>query len=122
MILYAPLSYDILKELSIDYSKKFKKIQNSVRSYIYPSTVFELVKLNETEYNRLFERNLFSYMNTHESWDNYTQDAPVMKALAELDDEEYETLDIEDPLVWLYLDNNEIQGLMNEDFLEFFTI
>lgn len=39
-----------------------------------------------------------------------------------IDDEEYETLDIEDPLVWLYLDNNEIQGLMNEDFLEFFTI
>lgn len=39
-----------------------------------------------------------------------------------INDEEYETLDIEDPLVWLYLDNNEIQGLMNEDFLEFFTI
>lgn len=39
-----------------------------------------------------------------------------------INDEEYETLDIEDPLVWLYLDNNEIQGLINEDFLEFFTI
>ncbi len=80
-----------LAQFSDKEFEKFKKIQNSVRSYIYPSTVFELVKLNETEYNRLFERNLFSYMNTHESWDNYTQDAPVMKALAELDDEEYET-------------------------------
>ncbi len=71
--------------------EKFVKIQNSVRSYIYPSTIFELMKLNEIEYNRLFERNLFSYINTHEAWDNYTEDAPVMKALAELDDKEYET-------------------------------
>ena len=39
-----------------------------------------------------------------------------------IDDEDYETLDIDDPLVWLYLDKEESQGLMNEDFLEFFTI
>ncbi len=39
-----------------------------------------------------------------------------------IDNEDYETLDIEDPLVWLYLDGQESQGLMNADFLEFFTI
>lgn len=39
-----------------------------------------------------------------------------------IDDEDYETLDIDDPLVWLYLDKEESQGLMNADFLEFFTI
>ena len=39
-----------------------------------------------------------------------------------IDNEDYETLDIDDPLVWLYLDKEESQGLMNEDFLEFFTI
>lgn len=38
------------------------------------------------------------------------------------DTQEYETLDIKNPLVWLYLDSNENQGLMNADFLEFFTI
>ncbi len=35
---------------------------------------------------------------------------------------DYETFDIKDPIVWLYLDDNETQGLMNADFLEFFTI
>ena len=30
-------------------------------------------------------------MNTHESWDNYIEDAPVMMALAELDDKEYQS-------------------------------
>lgn len=39
-----------------------------------------------------------------------------------IDDEDYETLDIDDPLVWLYLDKEESQVLMNADFLEFFTI
>ena len=39
-----------------------------------------------------------------------------------IDNEDYETLDIDDPLVWLYLDKEESQGLMNADFLEFFTI
>ena len=39
-----------------------------------------------------------------------------------IDNEDYETLDIEDPLVWLYLDGQESQVLMNADFLEFFTI
>ena len=35
---------------------------------------------------------------------------------------DYETLDIKDPIVWLFLDGGETQGLMNADFLEFFTI
>lgn len=35
---------------------------------------------------------------------------------------DYETLDIKDPIVWLFLDARETQGLMNADFLEFFTI
>ena len=39
-----------------------------------------------------------------------------------IDNEDYETLDIDDPLVWLYLDKEESQVLMNADFLEFFTI
>lgn len=39
-----------------------------------------------------------------------------------IDNEDYETLDIEDPLVWVFLDGGETQGLMNADFLEFFTI
>lgn len=39
-----------------------------------------------------------------------------------IDNEAYETLDIEDPLVWVFLDGGETQGLMNADFLEFFTI
>ena len=71
--------------------KKFQNIQDSAHSYIYPSTVFELMNLNETEYNRLMERDLFQYMNTHEALHNCVQDAPVMKALAELDDKEYAT-------------------------------
>ena len=71
--------------------ERFKNIQNSVKSYIYPSTVMELVNLNDTEYKRLMDRHLFKYMNTHEAWDNYMEDAPVMTALAQLDDEEYET-------------------------------
>lgn len=37
-------------------------------------------------------------------------------------DKDYETISIEDPLVWLYLDRKEVSGLMNNDFLEFFTI
>ena len=37
-------------------------------------------------------------------------------------DKDYETMSIEDPLVWLYLDRKEVPGLMNNDFLEFFTI
>ena len=71
--------------------ERFKNIQNSVKSYIYPSTVMELVNLNDTEYKRLMDRNLFKYINTHEAWDNYMEDAPVMTALAQLDDGEYET-------------------------------
>ena len=51
----------------------------------------ELVNLNDAEYKRLMDRNLFKYMNTHEAWDNYMEDAPVMTALAQLDDGEYET-------------------------------
>ena len=35
---------------------------------------------------------------------------------------DYEIFDIKDPLVWLYLDGNESQELMNADFVEFFTI
>lgn len=37
-------------------------------------------------------------------------------------DKDYETINIEDPLVWLYLDRKEVPGFMNNDFLEFFTI
>ncbi len=39
-----------------------------------------------------------------------------------VNNETYETFDIKDPIVWLYLDDNETKGLMNADFLEFFTI
>ncbi len=35
---------------------------------------------------------------------------------------DYEIFDIKDPIVWLYLDGNESQELMNADFVEFFTI
>ncbi len=39
-----------------------------------------------------------------------------------IDNEDYETLDIKDPVVWVFLDGGETQGLMNADFVEFFTI
>ena len=39
-----------------------------------------------------------------------------------IDNEAYETLDIKDPVVWVFLDGGETQGLMNADFVEFFTI
>ena len=35
---------------------------------------------------------------------------------------DYEIFDIKDPVIRLYLNDNESQGLMNADFLEFFTI
>ena len=35
---------------------------------------------------------------------------------------DYEIFDIKDPIVWLYLDKNGAECLMNADFLEFFTI
>ena len=79
-----------LAQLSDIEFKKFEEVQHNT-SYIYPSTALDLVKLNDVEYKRLMDRNLFKYMNTHESWDNYSEDAPVMIALAQLDDKEYET-------------------------------
>ena len=39
-----------------------------------------------------------------------------------IDNEDYEALDIKDPVVWVFLDGGETQGLMNADFVEFFTI
>ena len=39
-----------------------------------------------------------------------------------IDNEDYETLDIKDPVVWVFLDGGETQWLMNADFVEFFTI
>lgn len=78
-----------LAQYSDSEFERFKEIQ-SKPSYIYPSTVFDLMNLNDIEYKRLIDRDLFQYQNTHESWDNWTQDAPVMTALAQLDDEEYE--------------------------------
>lgn len=68
--------------------EKFKEIQHKTR-YIYPDTAFDLLKLNDEEYQRLIDRNLFQYMNSYEAWDNWPEDAPVMKALAELNDEDY---------------------------------
>lgn len=87
-----PAGYSAVKlaKYSDSEFERFKKIQ-SKPGWIYPSTVFDLMNLNDIEYKRLMDRNLFKYMNTHESWDNYTEDAPVMTALAKLDDEEYET-------------------------------
>ena len=35
---------------------------------------------------------------------------------------QFETLDIDDPQVFVFLSGGETQGLMNADFLEFFTI
>ncbi len=70
--------------------EKFKEIQHKP-SYIYPSTVFDLVNLSDEEYKRLMDRNLFKYMNCYEAWDNWTEDAPVMTALAKLDDKDYAT-------------------------------
>lgn len=35
---------------------------------------------------------------------------------------EYETYTIDDPQVFVFLSGGETQGLMNADFLEFFTI
>ncbi|CCY62646.1 MAG: hypothetical protein ACLSA2_05695 [Candidatus Gastranaerophilaceae bacterium] len=35
---------------------------------------------------------------------------------------QYETLSIDDPEVFVFLSGGETQGLMNADFLEFFTI
>lgn len=78
-----------LAKLSDSDFEKFNKVSSS--STIYPSTVLDLLTLNDEQYQRLFNRNLFRYMNTHESWDNYTEDAPIMMALAELNDEEYQS-------------------------------
>lgn len=35
---------------------------------------------------------------------------------------QFETLNIDDPQVFIFLNGGETQGLMNADFLEFFTI
>ncbi len=35
---------------------------------------------------------------------------------------QFETLNIDDPQVFVFLSGGETQGLMNADFLEFFTI
>ena len=78
-----------LAKLSDSDFEKFKK--TSSHRTIYPSTVLDLLTLNDEQFQRLFDRDLFSYMNTHESWDNYCEDAPVMRALAELDNEEYQS-------------------------------
>ena len=68
--------------------EKFTKISQEHYT-LYPSTIQELLTLGDEQYNRLMKRNLFQYVNSYEAWDNYTEDAPVMKALAALDDEEY---------------------------------
>ena len=78
-----------LAKLSDSDFEKFQKA--SSRCTIYPVTVLDLLTLNDEQFQRLFDRDLFSYMNTHESWDNYLEDAPVMMALAELDDKEYQS-------------------------------
>ena len=80
---------DAGKWASSDF-EKFKEIQHKP-SYIYPSTVFDLVNLSDEEYKRLMDRNLFKYMNCYEAWDNWCEDAPVMTALAKLDDKDYAT-------------------------------
>lgn len=57
--------------------------------------------------------------------DNFLQAENQTSKSIDLDadiDKDYETISIEDPLVWLYLDRKEVSGLMNNDFLEFFTI
>ncbi len=38
------------------------------------------------------------------------------------DDTDDDTLKLDDPRVWVFLSGGETQGLMNADFLEFFTI
>lgn len=78
-----------LAKLSDNEFEKFNKVSSSCT--IYPSTVFDLLTLNEEQFQRLFDRNLFKYINTHEAWDNYTEDAPIMIALAELNDKEYQS-------------------------------
>ena len=85
----APYIMIKLAKLSDSDFEKFQKA--SSRCTIYPVTVLDLLTLNDEQFKRLFDRDLFSYMNTHESWDNYIEDAPVMMALAELDDKEYQS-------------------------------
>ena len=84
-----PLIMIKLAKLSDNEFEKFNKVSSSCT--IYPSTVFDLLTLNEEQFQRLFDRNLFKFINTHEAWDNYTEDAPIMMALAELSNQEYQS-------------------------------
>ena len=77
-----------LAKMTDEDFEKFTKISQEHYT-LYPSTIQELLTLGDEQYNRLMKRNLFQYVNSYEAWDNYTEDAPVMKALAALDDEEY---------------------------------
>ena len=57
--------------------------------------------------------------------DNFLQAENQTSKSIDLDadiDKDDDTICIEDLFVWLYVDRKEVSGLMNNDFLEFFTI
>ena len=76
-----------LAKLSDNEFEKYRKIIE--RRSLYQSTAIELAKLDEEQFNKLLKRDLLQYVNCYESWDNWTEDAPVIKMLAELSDSEY---------------------------------
>lgn len=82
--------YEIVKlsKMTDNDFEKFNKLCSTAT--MYSSTKFDLVQLPEEHFQRLFSRDLFQYINTHEAWDDYTQDFPILSAMAELSDEEYE--------------------------------
>lgn len=56
----------------------------------YPETIFDLLSLDDIQYKRMNDRDLFKFQNMYEAYDNWMGDAPIIKALAELTDKEYE--------------------------------
>ena len=81
--------YEIVKlsKMTDNDFEKFNKLCSTTT--MYSSTKFDLLQLPEEQFQRLFDRNLFQYINTHEAWDNYTEDSPILTAISELSDAEY---------------------------------
>lgn len=76
-----------LAKLSDNEFEKYKKIIQEKN--LYQRSAIELAKLDEEQFNRVLKRNLLQYINCYESWDNWEEDVPITKMLAELSDSEY---------------------------------
>jgi hypothetical protein len=81
----------ILAKMPDSEFEKFDYLQRNVPMNLFTSTSIELVKLNDKEFQRLFDRDLFQYLNRFESYDNYSEDAPILTTLSKLEDKDYET-------------------------------